>query len=207
MVKLLEGTFFCSFCWSGRRIRMSTLKKENHIIDVIDYHIIYIYIYIIYTYFTSSQFFQLSKHPMLWTTKSFRRHFWGIRFVAASSGEYRRSCLGSCYKMLKHTSEENMNWLCQRHILVDIYHIYICNYIYIYHITYNISTTCKQYVWYVDIYNCDVPTLQQTPSARWSLKHLWKPSAKLMPRQGDGRIPAPQGWLKPLSKNRIIMGL
>ena len=63
------------FCWSGRRIRMSTLKKENHNIDVIDYHIIYIYY--IYTYFTSSQFFQLSKHRMLWTTKSFRRHFWG----------------------------------------------------------------------------------------------------------------------------------
>ena len=102
--------------------------KQHHRCHWLSY---YIYMYIIYTYFTSSQFFQLSKHPMLWTTKSFRRHFWGIRFVAASSGEYRRSCLGSCYKMLKHTSEENMNWLCQRHILVDIYHIYICNYIYI----------------------------------------------------------------------------
>ena len=73
---------------------MSTLKKENHIIDVIDYHIIY-YIYYIYTYFTSSQFFQLSKHPMLWTTKSFRRHFWGIRFVAASSGEYQEVLFGA----------------------------------------------------------------------------------------------------------------
>lgn len=54
-----------------------------------------LYIYYIYTYFTSSQFFQLSKHPMLWTTKSFRRHFWGIRFVAASSGEYQEVLFGA----------------------------------------------------------------------------------------------------------------
>lgn len=120
-----------------QNIRMSTLKRENHIIDVIDYHIIYIYY--IYTYFTSSQFFQVSKHPMLWTTKSFRRHFWGIRSVAASSGEYRRSCLGSCYKMLKHTSVQRTwtDYAKDINISRHISYIHICNYIesiYLYHI-------------------------------------------------------------------------
>ena len=87
---------------SGRRIRMSTLKKgkSRHL------------------WFRSSQFFP--NIPCSRLRRGFRRQFWGIRAVAASTGEYARSCLGNCYSIwykmsnipLKRSSTDYVKDIC-----------------------------------------------------------------------------------------------
>ena len=127
---------------SGRRIRMSTLKKgkSRHV------------------WFRSSQFFP--NIPCSRLRRGFRRQFWGIRAVAASAGEYARSCLGNCYKIwykmsnipLKRSSTDYVKDICvyiyiptciikiHKTHLQHVNNMYkkewICIYIYIYVYTY-----------------------------------------------------------------------
>ena len=88
---------------------MSTLKKENHIIDVIDYHVIY-YIYIIFIHTLHlPNSFNFLNIPCSGPRRVSEDTSGGSVLWLLQVANTRRSCLGRCYKMLKHTSEENMN--------------------------------------------------------------------------------------------------